>query len=216
MLSNWKNATIKHSTTPFPYWVVDGAFDGQLLMRAAAEFPDSSHPGWRWFRNKHELKAQGVESMMGPECKAVMAELQSVQFRNCVSELTGIDDLIASAEGGGMHMIPPGGFLGIHADFNRSSEGLYRRVNALLYLNFEWESWWGGQLELHDKDGCKVDIEPMGNRLVLFETSSVSFHGHPNPTDTRAMPRKSLATYYFTELPPPGVQSPHSTVFKEN
>ena len=215
MLSNWKDATFYHEDVPFPYWVVDGAFDGRLLMRAADEFPAHSAPGWRWFTNPQELKAQGAESMMGPECKALMAEMQSIQFRNCVSELTGIDDLIPSTEGGGMHMIPPGGYLGVHADFNRSSEGWYRRINALLYLNFEWESWWGGQLELHDETGCRVDIAPMGNRLVLFETSSTSFHGHPVPTDADALPRKSLATYYFTQLPPPGVQDPHSTIFKD-
>lgn len=208
-------ATLTAGVNPFPWYTFEGLFDPELLRQAAAEFPGQDHPGWHWFNNSHELKAQGLESMQGPACKAVLAALAEPEFRREVAHYTGIPALVSSQEGGGMHMIPPGGFLGVHADFNRSSDGLYRRVNALLYLNEGWDPAWGGALELHSDEWDVLRFQPTFNRLVLFETSSTSFHGHPTPTSLSAPCRKSLATYYYTVDPPLDVQAPHSTIFKD-
>ena len=44
-----------------------------------------------------------------------------------------------------------------------------------------------------------VRIAPVASRMVVFETSSTSFHGHP---DVLAVPdgryRRSMAWYYYT------------------
>jgi Rps23 Pro-64 3,4-dihydroxylase Tpa1-like proline 4-hydroxylase len=39
-----------------------------------------------------------------------------------------------------------GGFLRVHADFNKYPQcGLERRVNVFLFLNEHWDDTWGGQ-----------------------------------------------------------------------
>jgi hypothetical protein len=39
------------------------------------------------------------------------------------------------------------------------------------------------------------------NRIVIFTTSNVSFHGHPDPLQTpHDVTRKSIALYYYTAL----------------
>lgn len=58
-----------------------------------------------------------------------------------------------------------------------------------------------------------VEILPVFNRMVVFKTSSTSFHGHPVPLPGPRL-RLSFAAYFFTEDPADdyaGVD--HSTVF---
>jgi len=135
-------------------------------------------------------------------------------FRAALSKLTGIENLLPDLIGGGMHLIPQGGHLGIHADFNRHV-GHYRRINVLLFLNSKWDAAWGGDLELWDGEkGPARKIVPAANRLAIFTTSDHSFHGHPYPLKCppdRA--RKSLAMYFFTKEEPEWASADHSTLF---
>ena len=51
----------------------------------------------------------------------------------------------------------------------------------------------------------RKSIAPLFNRLVVFNTTKHSFHGHPKPLNTPpSVTRKSLALYYFTSEPSPG------------
>jgi hypothetical protein len=43
--------------------------------------------------------------------------------------------------------------------------------------------------------GIDVEIDPIWNRLVIFETDEKSFHGFPQGTNAV---RRSLALYYYT------------------
>lgn len=95
----------------------------------------------------------------------------------------------------------------------------------LVYLNDVWEEDWGGQLELchptnasaqvnqerldvypahmnTEKDvqvRCPLKIDPLFNRMVIFATTNISFHGHPRPLrSSGATVRKSIAIYYYS------------------
>jgi len=97
--------------------------------------------------------------------------------------------------------------LGIHADF-QVNEGLqlYRRVNALIYLNHHWQDAYGGMLELWDQgmQSKQVSVAPIFNRCVIFNTDADSFHGHPEPLRTpMGITRKSVALYYYQALKVP-------------
>jgi len=58
-------------------------------------------------------------------------------------------------------------------------------------------------------------ITPKFNRLVVFETNEISFHGHPKPLNTPAdVSRKSLAIYYYTETrPSTEIADEHNTIY---
>ncbi len=195
---------------PFPHVVVDWWFDRTLLEQIAAEFPPFNAPGWRTYRKANEVKYEGGASMWGPAACDYFDQLE--QQTNVLGHMFGIAGLSMELVGGGYHLIPPGGRLAMHADFNRSPDtNLFRRLNVLTYLNPEWDDE-GGVLRLGEYG--TVEVVPEMGRTVIFATSASSWHGHPKPTVHRW--RKSIAAYFFSPEPAPGYVEDNSTVWLPN
>lgn len=196
---------------PFPHMVVDGWWDDATLYRVLAEFPPEHVPGWKRYDNGHERKLEGPPGLWGKATREffTLVQMHTKQLQSAFA----LPDLHMETIGGGYHAIPPGGYLGIHTDFNRSPRtGRHRRLNFLVYLNQGWDDE-GGHLQLWDDDRRVVDVVPEFNRTVVFETSSRSWHGHPKPASCW---RRSVAAYFFTEEPPPGAPvADQSTVWHE-
>lgn len=194
---------------PFPHLVVDGWWPPSLLADVLSEFPDPDDRRWRTFDNGEERKYEGGPQLWGPYVRELLDEIGT--HAGELGEAFGIPDLRMETVGGGYHLIPPGGYLAVHTDFNRSPvTGLHRRLNLLVYLNDDWQDEQGGQLELWGEAGPVVSIRPELNTTAVFATSDQSWHGHPQPT-TRW--RRSVAAYFFTEAEPPGYSQEHSTVW---
>jgi len=211
------------SADPFPHIVLDDVFQPEFLRQVAAEFPDFNDPTWAQFDNNREKKlaSQGDEQL-GPYARAFISNLNSGTFINFLEKLTGIDGLIADPHlmGGGMHRIQPGGKLAVHVDFNKYPKlGLERRLNVLVYLNEDWEESFGGHFELWNKDmsAAVVKVLPVFNRMALFSTTEISWHGHPEPlTCPEDRSRRSIALYYYTKGRDDGFDvKEHTTIFTE-
>ena len=207
---------------PYPHVVIDNFFDPAVLELVLAEFPKPGEIRWQRFDNAHEIKlASAAEASFGPATRLLLYHLNSITFLEFLSEVTGIQNLIADPcfEGGGLHQIVPGGKLSIHTDFNKHSRfGLDRRLNLLLYLNKDWREEYGGHLELWNRDmtHCDAKVAPIFNRLMVFGTTDFTYHGHPDPLRCpEGMTRKSLALYYFSNgRPAEEVTGEHTTVFR--
>jgi hypothetical protein len=215
------------SAAPFPHIVLDDFFVPDALGLVHDEFPRLDHASGdiKRFDDPNQLKlASTGEAQFGPHTRAFMHFLNSLPFLQFLSALTGIHALLPDPyfEGGGLHEIKSGGYLKIHADFNKHSvTGLDRRLNVLVYLNRDWHEEWGGHLELWDRGmrGAEVRALPVYNRMVVFTTTGNSYHGHPEPV--RCPPersRRSLALYYYTLGRPREEQVPdgkrHTTLFQ--
>lgn len=203
--------TAEMAQWPFPHVVLDAIWDDSLLVRVANEFPES---GWKSYQTPNEYKLESAQ--LGPAAIELFEALGSEGFRSELTELTGIEGLSMEVVGGGYHLIPPEGRLGVHTDFNRSpATGHFRRLNLLIYLNAGWQDA-GGHLELWPEDkaerarGEHVSIAPEWNRTVIFETSYRSWHGHPVPAKRW---RSSVAAYYYTVDPPDWHDYDQSTVW---
>jgi hypothetical protein len=219
------NKSVYATADPFPNIYFDNFFEPSMLKAVLEEFPDLTKKADQKFNDANEIKLTSKgEYRFGDKTKAFMHYLNSQPFLEFLSELTGIENLIPDPffDGGGCHQIQPGGYLKIHADFNKHPRTkLDRRLNVLVYLNEDWDESYGGHFELWDKEmqGCRKKILPLFNRMALFSTTSTSYHGHPNqltcPPDRT---RKSLALYYYTNGRPEeemvdGVHD-HNTLFK--
>lgn len=193
------------SAEPFPHAVIDGLFPADVLRRVADGFPRAGEELWHRFDNPRQKKLATLdETRIEAHARWLLYQLNSSVFVNFLEQLTGVGGLIPDPhfEGGGLHQIERGGFLKIHADFNRHPKlNLDRRLNLLLYLNEGWREDYGGHLELWDREvaRCVKRIAPVFNRCVVFTTTDHSFHGHPEPLACPpGVTRKSLALYYYS------------------
>ena len=201
---------------PFPHMVIDDFLPPSLLNGVIDDFRNYNNWGWD---NSNYSKDHQVKKFFSPwnndgdttlpiNTKLILNYFNSPDVISMLEKLTGIEGLIADPTllGGGMHKIDSGGKLSIHADSRKHAiNGNYRRLNLLVYLNKDWNKEWGGSLQLWDKDMTTMvqDIQPLFNRVVIFNTGADTYHGHPHPLNTPDnMSRISLALYYYTEENP--------------
>lgn len=203
-LGNAKNPEYIHND-PFPNTYFDNFFNKEALKSVLAEFPELGDKNDIKFSNPNEVKlASRGEYRFGENTLQLVHFLNSQPFLEFLSNLTGIPNLLPDPyfEGGGFHQIKPGGYLKIHADFNKHRlTGLDRRLNVLVYLNEDWDESYGGHFELWDTEmkGCVKKVLPIFNRMAMFSTTDFSYHGHPDPlTCPPDRSRRSLALYYYT------------------
>lgn len=186
-----------NAAEPLPHVVIDGMWDDSLLSRVADEFPEPDDPRWVTYPDPKEYgKRCGGPNCWGIATNTLLSHARSPEMCKALEISTGLGPLVADTVGGGMHMTSEGGRLESHVDFNIHPDdpGLERRLNLLVFLNKDWHPSWGGTLYLGEHN--EVLITPEFNRTVLFETSSKSWHGHPDPIVGNHL-RKSIAVYYY-------------------
>ncbi len=215
-----QHADAYRAADPFPHVVLDGLFEPALLQQILVEFDGMDRSRWHSSDKALERKwATEDIQHFGSTTRAFINQLNGGLFLNFLERLTGIQGLLSDPHlrGGGLHEIRREGELGVHADFNLYPRlNVWRRLNFLLYLNENWDAAWGGELELWDRTGkLKVkSFSPLFNRVVIFDTSNFSYHGHPHPLMCPAdRARKSIALYYYTVEKPAGEIDPHTTIF---
>lgn len=200
---------------PFKHLCIDSFLQESLAVQLIEEFPP-----YREEETKTEHGGPGRKlvkpqiSSYGHGFRQIAQLFSSSEFLEFLSKITGIPDLIWGGEsmyGGGTHDNADGAELDQHVDFNYDDRtGLHRRINALIFLNREWQPEWGGQSELSenpwDPDNHNIKCyDPIWNRLILFETTEQSWHGFPRiklPEDKKHLSRRSLAAYFYTKTRP--------------
>jgi Rps23 Pro-64 3,4-dihydroxylase Tpa1-like proline 4-hydroxylase len=190
---------------PFPHIVIDDFLPRQWIDRCIAEIGLSRNENQRVYdRAQERLKREFKPDDLSPAVRQLFYSFNSRPFLKIVENISGIKGLIPDPYfmGGGFHEISNGGHLSVHADFNHHVPlNLERRINLLIYLNDDWRDEFGGQLELwtNDMTKCVKSIVPIANRCVIFNTTSFSNHGNPNPVNhPEGISRKSIALYYYT------------------
>lgn len=192
------------SAQPFPHVVIDNFLSLDFIDSILAAFPDRSQASVS-HKTAHQFHKKGYrpDRLGHNPCRHYLYLFNTPPVLQFLEAVTGIKGLIPDPYflGGGLHEIEPGGKLNIHADFTLHQKlNLVRRINVLIYLNKDWQSHYGGNLELWDAkmERCVKSIEPSFNRCVIFTTDKQSFHGHPEPLNCpQDMTRRSIALYYY-------------------
>jgi hypothetical protein len=211
------------TAVPFPFLAVDGFLTDAFARDVIGALPsyDTARRQGREFKAVNERgKVQVTDEATFPApIRALHEAFASPELLGRLERITGIPCLLADPElvGGGIHVMAPGAHLDVHVDFNCIAERkIYRRLNALLFLNEGWRDEWGGELELWDEGVVRRQhaFVPRANRLVLFETSERSFHGVRKVGCPPGVARRSFAVYYYTREMPIGSAVSHDTLFR--
>jgi Rps23 Pro-64 3,4-dihydroxylase Tpa1-like proline 4-hydroxylase len=193
-----------HSATPFPHLVLDNFFPAATLEALLDELPALSSNKWV-HENREQFVKYNLRSAtdLGQEAFYFASVLHSAAFLYLLGEITGVRALLPDPylSGGGYHVVPEGGKFDVHADRNTDqNSGLLRRLAMLIYLNKDWKPEYGGQLELWDQEGtqCQKVVEPLFNRVVMFEIGDKNFHAVRPVTKGSGFKRRSFALYFHT------------------
>lgn len=225
ILKNAKSLREKFQTAhPFRHLVIDDFFTEEFLADLINEFP-TPRPD-EMFNEYGDPSAKHVVTNVreiGASYKKLDEQISSSSFSDFMSSITEIDSLIydPSYYGGGTHNNLRGQGMDPHVDFNYlelpNLGKVHRRINAIVYLNQQWDHEWGGSLDLHENpydpaNDKIISILPILNRMVIFETNEFSWHGFQpvSPCLPEGVSRKSFAIYMYTR------DRPANEVFPEH
>ena len=218
-----------HAASPYPHLVMDNLFNPEILRAVLREWPAEKDDSLETHNDGTYVKKKiGTtwQTKFGSETKKCFIGLLDPAFLKVLEKVTGISGLIPDPYmfGGGLHATSSGGKLAIHADYNKHPLfKLDRRLNLLIYLNEGWTEENGGWLELWDREmkACVKRVLPVFNRTVVFSTTSISFHGQPEPiVGPPNLSRRSIALYYFSNgradegIIMPAAADEHSTLWQ--
>ena len=209
---------------PFRWFELCPFLDDDFARELVAAYPSFEQcraQGVEFKAVNEQKKVQITDRNKFPPAVQQLAQaLSAPEWLQDLEHITGIPRILADPEfdGGGMHVTGAGGRLDVHVDFNYlEKHQLHRRLNILIYLNPAWQSSWGGNIELWDREvkTCHQSFSPQLNRCVVFETSDISYHGVAPVRCPPDVARRSFAAYYYTrEAPPNWHGDMHSTIFR--
>lgn len=193
-------------TDPVRHAILDDWFPDLDASRIYTEVPPPEWPHWVRYDNSDERKRTCRDlDKLGPEtAKALRFFLSNEAVRQVCAWYD--EELIAddTLHGGGLHVSGAGDFLGIHLDYARHPKRpeYERRVNLLYYAVPTWFDDWGGATVLTAPDGETVlsRCYPRKERVLLFETNDLSYHGTEKVTCPKEVERPTLAVYYLAPV----------------
>lgn len=204
---------------PFPHVVLEDVCDANELRNAVSHWPDDSAEWKTYQKGKRSIIPTEAHGAPLLPLLRVGSDSRWIAF---LEALTGFSGLILGDgfAGGGLAEVRAGGSLGMHVDFNEAKHEkfgtIYRKLNCLLYLNPKWKPEWQGAIELWDRPKSRQVvkcIEPVFNRMVIFESSNKSWHGHPKKLCCpERIARRYCAYYYFIREKPKNHHQ-HSTIY---
>lgn len=202
------SAELWERSLPFNHAVIDGFLTESFALHIVSEFPSAEEPRWLGYDSsiENKLLISNWNDFPAPHYQ-LFSVLTSSEFSEFIGRCLGMSDELypdPGLHGGGLHCHKNGGFLNPHLDYKQHPKMFMRRyLNLILYCNKEWESSWGGQLELWTGDerpeSISRSIEPMFNRAVIFDASrDFSWHGVSQKINTPpGICRQSLAVYFL-------------------
>jgi Rps23 Pro-64 3,4-dihydroxylase Tpa1-like proline 4-hydroxylase len=212
---NTKNLNKLHqeyiTNEPFNHVIIDNFFEPDVANYLENNFPKMTEMP-TIFKEPMSYKGQLSDiKKYWPKFTKHFNFLQSQGFRDSISDITGISNLLKDdiMAGGGLHQSPKSGFLDIHVDANKHpfNKKLHRRINLIIYLNKHWKDDYGGSIELWSDNKYKPgkiikSVLPKFNRAVIFATNRTSWHGVEEINCPEGESRKSIALYYYTKSRP--------------
>jgi Rps23 Pro-64 3,4-dihydroxylase Tpa1-like proline 4-hydroxylase len=159
-----------------------------IAIAASNAIPDENWQWWHRYNNKNSIKYGSTDHLRFPNsCRIALEEIG----RNFLAPWNSFPDFDYHA--GGIHMLPPGGWLSGHYDAEYHPLFSWKRVGSLVWFaNQEWKNEWGGHL-IVDKEV----VVPEFNKLIYFNTDKC---WHEVTKITGPEYRKTLALFYWEKV----------------
>ena len=170
--------------------VIQNAIPDSLRRAAEAAWPSPDWPYWHRYNGKTGNKFGSMDrDRLPPACLAALDSLALAVIPHIGDSFIDYD-----LHAAGMHMMPPGGFLGRHLDAECHPIRPWRRTHSIVMsVNSQWNPEHGGQLVIESPDGNR-EIVPEPGQAIIFETANQWHEVKPVSTDATQF-RKTLALF---------------------
>ncbi len=189
---------------PVPLTIIDNFLPSDIFDAVVKDIDNIPDSAYTVFSNSVSFRKECRDFTKSPLLQSLSDSFNSSKFLYWIEGITKIEKLIPDPHlrGGGLAKISAGNRLGLHTDFNWNDQlQVNRKVNLILYLTPNWKSEWNGDLELWNKDNteCVKKIEPLGNRLVIWNYETWLVHGNSQILSTPdTITRDNLIHFYYT------------------
>ena len=168
--------------------IITDAIPRSLVLAAEAAWPS---PDWQYWHRYNGATANKYGSMdrsrIPPACIAALDALASA-----VIPYIGDSFIDYDLHAAGMHMMPPGGFLGRHLDAECHPIRPWRRTHSIVMsVNSASGELCGGELVI--EPDTIIGVKP--GRAVIFETAGTWHQVNRVNTDVSGLYRKTLALF---------------------
>lgn len=182
---------------PVPHVCSNNILNINILNELYDYFPANDAPGW--FGHPSVKMFMGGNREMWPDIgKNVFNTLQSEQFCSLLSNKFNTPKLYPTTIGGGYQTSEFGSSLSMHID-PLIINNKYRWLNLHIYLNKNYNNFYGGDLVLMNTDTHnKISIAPEFGTIIIYKSGVNSLHGHPAKWLGR-VGRRGISVYYFSE-----------------
>ena len=202
--------TIKHYREPYNTWVIDSFLEPEVNELVLKDWPGHGssiwHGGYEKVGDKENILETGMLAIDKREdipssSLLVLDNFHSESFKNSIEEITNIQNLIIddTRRWAGVRAMLKDSKQMIHSDADVHPEsGLKKKLTLIYYLNKDYNRERDeGCLEVWDDNVTEkiIEIEPINNRLLIFEDSSRSYHGVPLVKSER----KSIISAFLKE-----------------
>lgn len=167
--------------------IIENTIPRSLLLAAEAAWPSPDWPYWHRYNGATANKFGSMDrSRIPPACIATLDALALAVMPHIGDSFIDYD-----LHAAGMHMMPPGGFLGRHLDAECHPIRPWRRTHSIVMgVNSEWCPEMGGGLAI---EGQAI-ITPQCGRAVIFETPDTWHEVYPVSHGFQVY-RKTLALF---------------------
>jgi hypothetical protein len=209
MFGNWTNnlKTLNSefdNSEPIRHVVIRDFFSEEWANTIHDIFPLPDKT-WKFYNDPIERRFTLNNLTPYPDLMKTVESIHNPKFIKLMESITGIKNVIIDPnyqDGTGLQAIPRDGKLSIHLDYSINKQsGKERRFNLLIYMNKNWDSSYGGALQLGTSPStCKDIVSPSWNTAIIFESTPLSYHGIPD--DLKCPPgeyRKSLGLYFSSD-----------------
>lgn len=189
------------SAQPFPHLVIENFTDPEFLRAVGNSFPGPSSPLWFRYDSEDEKKlAFNQINKLAAPIKEFFTIFNSQAFADKLGMLTDFDGLTTDPDlhGAGLHVLEPGGYLGVHRDGEiHPKTGLLRRLNLIVFCSEKWDPSDGGSIELWPQTRTVAikSYPPLFNSAIVFDAHR-NYHGCRDFWTAKDRCRKSLAVYF--------------------
>jgi hypothetical protein len=204
------------AAAPFPHVVIDDFLSESLADKLFVDFPGvnmMSRSHHYLFANQYELSSWRKISR---SFELLYQESISSEFQIFVRGVSGEDLFLDPEVYGDLHQGVNGSFLDMHVDFNVHPycDTWLHCLNAIVYLNKNWEASYGGSLQLKSAlEGNIYEVLPLFNRCVLMRSDDTTYHGYDCLNLPPDVTRKSILIHFYKNISVDRVPPKRPTVF---